>query len=112
MYRVESEQSIGDSDENIMEHLTEGGVTILKQLDRKRQVRSENMPWQWTLRSLWTYLWKNEPKARLHKKSRGSEIRSPCFFSPLLHTVCISPKQGSFTCNILHSPFLGSGTHK
>ena len=38
MYRVESEQSIGDSDENIMEHLTEGGVTILKQLDRKRQV--------------------------------------------------------------------------
>ena len=38
MYRVESEQSLGDSDENIMEHLTEGGVTILKQLDRKRQV--------------------------------------------------------------------------
>ena len=39
MYRVDSEQSMGDSDENIMEHLTEGGVTIMKTLDRKRQVQ-------------------------------------------------------------------------
>ena len=38
MYRTESDQSIGDSDENIMEHLTEGGVTIHK-LERKKQVR-------------------------------------------------------------------------
>lgn len=37
MYRTESDQSIGDSDENIMEHLTEGGVTIHK-LERKKQV--------------------------------------------------------------------------
>ncbi len=48
MYRVESEQSIGDSDENIMEHMTEGGVTILKQLDRKRQV---GQPLIWVLTS-------------------------------------------------------------
>ena len=39
MYRVESEQSIGDSDENIMEHLMEGGATIRRQTDRKQQVR-------------------------------------------------------------------------
>ncbi len=42
MYRVDSEQSMGDSDENIMEHLTEGGVTIMKTLDRKRQVNFQH----------------------------------------------------------------------
>ena len=40
MYRTESDQSMGDSDENIMEHLTEGGVTIKQQLERKKQVSS------------------------------------------------------------------------
>ena len=38
MYRTESDPSIGDSDENIMERLTEGGVTIKQQLERKKQV--------------------------------------------------------------------------
>ncbi|KAL4226640.1 hypothetical protein ACF0H5_014621 [Mactra antiquata] len=36
MYRVESDNSV-DADEPIMKHLTEGGVTILKQLERKKQ---------------------------------------------------------------------------
>ena len=38
MYRGDSDASMGDSDENIMEHLMEGGVTIHRQLERKRQV--------------------------------------------------------------------------
>lgn len=37
MYRVESDNSV-DADEPIMKHLMEGGVTILKQLERKKQV--------------------------------------------------------------------------
>ncbi|CAG5117897.1 unnamed protein product, partial [Candidula unifasciata] len=36
MYRVESDNSV-DADEPIMKHMTEGGVTILKQIDRKRR---------------------------------------------------------------------------
>lgn len=36
MYRVESDNSV-DADEPIMKHMTEGGVTILKQLERKKQ---------------------------------------------------------------------------
>ncbi|KAK3103404.1 hypothetical protein FSP39_018967 [Pinctada imbricata] len=36
MYRVESDNSV-DADEPIMKHLMEGGVTILKQLERKKQ---------------------------------------------------------------------------
>ena len=38
MCRVESDNSV-DADEPIMKHLMEGGVTILKQLERKKQVR-------------------------------------------------------------------------
>jgi len=34
---VESDNSV-DADEPIMKHLMEGGVTILKQLERKKQV--------------------------------------------------------------------------
>ena len=37
MYRVESDNSV-DADEPIMKHMTEGGVTILKQIERKRRV--------------------------------------------------------------------------
>ena len=37
MYRVESDNSV-DADEPIMKHMTEGGVTILKQMERKRRV--------------------------------------------------------------------------
>ncbi|CAE1170175.1 unnamed protein product [Acanthosepion pharaonis] len=36
MYRVESDNSV-DADEPIMKHMMEGGVTILKQLERKKQ---------------------------------------------------------------------------
>ena len=36
MYRVESDNSV-DADEPIMKHMTEGGVTILKQLERRKQ---------------------------------------------------------------------------
>ncbi|KAK0062512.1 serine-rich adhesin for platelets-like isoform X3 [Biomphalaria pfeifferi] len=36
MYRVESDNSV-DADEPIMKHMTEGGVTILKQIDRKKR---------------------------------------------------------------------------
>ncbi|KAK3733852.1 hypothetical protein RRG08_031793 [Elysia crispata] len=36
MYRVESDNSV-DADEPIMKHMTEGGVTILKQIERKRR---------------------------------------------------------------------------
>ena len=39
MYRVESDNSV-DADEPIMKHMTEGGVTILKQIERKRRVSS------------------------------------------------------------------------
>ena len=38
VYRAESDNSV-DADEPIMKHMTEGGVTILKQLDRKKRVR-------------------------------------------------------------------------
>lgn len=37
MHRVESDNSV-DADEPIMKHMMEGGVTILKQLERKKQV--------------------------------------------------------------------------
>lgn len=37
IHRVESDNSV-DADEPIMKHMTEGGVTILKQLERKKQV--------------------------------------------------------------------------
>lgn len=37
MYRVESDNSV-DADEPIMKHMMEGGVTILKQMERKRRV--------------------------------------------------------------------------
>ena len=36
MYRVESDNSV-DADEPIMKHMTEGGITILKQLERRKQ---------------------------------------------------------------------------
>ncbi|KAJ8301350.1 hypothetical protein KUTeg_020337, partial [Tegillarca granosa] len=36
IHRVESDNSV-DADEPIMKHMTEGGVTILKQLERKKQ---------------------------------------------------------------------------
>ncbi|PVD25128.1 hypothetical protein C0Q70_15626 [Pomacea canaliculata] len=36
MYRVESDNSV-DADEPIMKHMMEGGVTILKQMERKRR---------------------------------------------------------------------------
>ncbi|XP_071081619.1 uncharacterized protein [Haliotis cracherodii] len=36
VYRTESDNSV-DADEPIMKHMTEGGVTILKQLDRRRK---------------------------------------------------------------------------
>ena len=42
MYRVESDNSV-DADEPIMKHLMEGGVTILKQMDRKRRVRYSHL---------------------------------------------------------------------
>ncbi|XP_050412388.1 regulating synaptic membrane exocytosis protein 2 [Patella vulgata] len=41
MYRVESDNSV-DADEPIMKHMTEGGVTILKQLDRKKKTPSKD----------------------------------------------------------------------
>ena len=37
MHRVESDNSV-DADEPLMKHKLEGGVTILKQKDRKKQV--------------------------------------------------------------------------
>ena len=37
MHRVESDNSV-DADEPIMKHMMEGGVTILKQKERKKQV--------------------------------------------------------------------------
>lgn len=37
IYRVESDNSV-DADEPIMKHMMEGGVTILKQLERKKPV--------------------------------------------------------------------------
>lgn len=43
MYRVESDNSV-DADEPIMKHLMEGGVTILKQLERKKQVKPYSIP--------------------------------------------------------------------
>lgn len=49
MHRVESDNSV-DADEPIMKHMMEGGVTILKQLERKKQVcyRSvdKNLVWR------------------------------------------------------------------
>lgn len=50
MHRVESDNSV-DADEPIMKHMMEGGVTILKQLERKKQVcyrsvhKKEQMNW-------------------------------------------------------------------
>ncbi|XP_013412341.1 uncharacterized protein LOC106175070 isoform X3 [Lingula anatina] len=36
MHRYDSTDSLGDPNERLMEHLTEGGITILKQMDRKK----------------------------------------------------------------------------